>query len=272
MASEHKRWMKSVPNRIAQILGYDVLPAAMALEGDGVPRQVLNQKLPGLRWHIDYAVDECERVRLSIKPDIRIEYEAMRYGQSELLGLTQRALSIVDTAMEWAEESLLSDRGYALPAGSGHTRDDGGVSDLSDLDFTHGLSPDQLDVLRSYLDSREFAAGTVIFEEGSIGAELFILSTGQVSARTTLEHGRRMRLTTFSPGVVFGEMALLDGSTRSATAIADSDAQCMALTADSYRRLSDEHAEIALVLTRNLGHLMAERLRLTNGQLRALEA
>ncbi len=183
-----------------------------------------------------------------------------------------RCFEDIDAAMEWAEESLLSARGYALPAGSGHTCDDGGVSDLSDLDFTHGLSPDQLDVLRSYLDSREFAAGTVIFEEGSVGEELFILSTGQVSARTTLEHGRRMRLTTFSPGVVFGEMALLDGSTRSATAIADSDAQCMALTADSYRRLSDEHAEIALVITRNLGRLMAERLRLTNGQLRALEA
>ena len=135
-----------------------------------------------------------------------------------------------------------------------------------------GLSPDQLGVLRSYLDSREFAAGTVIFEEGSIGEELFILSTGQVSARTTLDHGRRIRLTTFSPGVVFGEMALLDGATRSATAIADSDAQCLVLPLASYRRLSDEHAEIALVITRNLGRLMAERLRLTNGQLRALEA
>ncbi len=178
----------------------------------------------------------------------------------------------IDAAMEWAEESLLRDRGYTPLAGSQPAHDSVGAGDLSALDVTQGLSAEQLDVLRSYLDTREFSAGTVVFEEGSVGEELFILRAGQVSARTTLEHGRRMRLTTFSPGVVFGEMALLDGAKRSATAIADSDAQCMVLTVGAYRRLSDEHAEIALVITRNLGRLMAERLRVTNAHIRALEA
>jgi hypothetical protein len=104
MASERGHWMKSVPKHIAEILGYNVLPAAQALTGDGVDKPLLSQRLPSLRHDIDHTVQECERVRLAIKPAIQAEYDAMRAGQSQLLEVTRQAQATVRTAMAWAED------------------------------------------------------------------------------------------------------------------------------------------------------------------------
>jgi CRP/FNR family cyclic AMP-dependent transcriptional regulator len=58
----------------------------------------------------------------------------------------------------------------------------------------------------------EFDVDDVIFEEGSTGRELFVVLDGNIDSKTVI--------VTLGKGEFFGEMAVIDGSARSASAIA----------------------------------------------------
>src|SRR5215217_2597533 len=65
----------------------------------------------------------------------------------------------------------------------------------------------------------EFGVDDVIFEEGSTGRELFVVLDGQVEI-AKMHGASKMVIVTLGKGEFFGEMAVIDGSARSATAIA----------------------------------------------------
>ena len=65
----------------------------------------------------------------------------------------------------------------------------------------------------------EFDVGDVIFEEGSTGRELFVVLDGKIDI-AKLDGAARTVIVTLGKGEFFGEMAVIDGSSRSATAIA----------------------------------------------------
>jgi CRP/FNR family transcriptional regulator, cyclic AMP receptor protein len=66
---------------------------------------------------------------------------------------------------------------------------------------------------------KEFDVDDVIFEEGSTGRELFVVLDGQVDIAKMNGAGKNV-IVTLGKGEFFGEMAVIDGSPRSATAIA----------------------------------------------------
>src|ERR1700737_3491214 len=65
----------------------------------------------------------------------------------------------------------------------------------------------------------EFDVDQVIFKEGSTGRELFVVLEGKVDIAKISGAGRRL-IVTLGKGEFFGEMAVIDGSSRSATAVA----------------------------------------------------
>ncbi len=65
----------------------------------------------------------------------------------------------------------------------------------------------------------EFDVGAVIFEEGSTGRELFVVLDGRIDI-VKLDGATKTLIVTLGKGEFFGEMAVIDGSARSATAIA----------------------------------------------------
>ncbi len=65
----------------------------------------------------------------------------------------------------------------------------------------------------------EFAVNEVIFEEGSTGRELFVVLDGRIDI-VKLNGASKTLIVTLGKGEFFGEMAVIDGSARSATAIA----------------------------------------------------
>ena len=65
----------------------------------------------------------------------------------------------------------------------------------------------------------DFDVGDVIFEEGSSGRELFVVLDGQIEI-AKITGGNKTVIVTLGKGEFFGEMAVIDGSSRSATAIA----------------------------------------------------
>src|SRR5215510_15490383 len=79
--------------------------------------------------------------------------------------------------------------------------------------------------------ARSFPAGTRVFHEGDRSDACYIVREG--SFRVTREHsdGRAITLATLGPGEVFGELAMLAGDLRSASAEALSDGELLALPA-----------------------------------------
>ncbi|HYW62057.1 MAG TPA: cyclic nucleotide-binding domain-containing protein [Bradyrhizobium sp.] len=67
----------------------------------------------------------------------------------------------------------------------------------------------------------EYAVGDVIFEEGSTGRELYVVLEGSVEI-AKMNGPAKTTIVTLGKGEFFGEMAVIDGSSRSATAIAAS--------------------------------------------------
>jgi CRP/FNR family transcriptional regulator len=110
---------------------------------------------------------------------------------------------------------------------------------------------------------RSFPAATRVFHEGDSSDACYIVSEG--SFRVTREHsdGRAITLATLGPGEIFGELAMLDGDRRSASAESITDGTLLALPASDVRSLLSRNPEIALKLVAGL----VRRLRQANMRL-----
>lgn len=65
---------------------------------------------------------------------------------------------------------------------------------------------------------RDFPAGAVVFEEGDPGSRMYVIQSGEVRILKIVS-GREIELARLTAGEAFGEMALLEGQPRSATAV-----------------------------------------------------
>jgi CRP-like cAMP-binding protein len=70
------------------------------------------------------------------------------------------------------------------------------------------------------LDRRHYEAGKVIFSQGQPGDVAFVVETGEVGIYKDID-GEEVKLGTVKPGGIFGEMAVIDGSPRMASAVAE---------------------------------------------------
>ena len=91
----------------------------------------------------------------------------------------------------------------------------------------------------------DYAAGAIIVQEGAPGSEMFIIDDGEVEiVRMFGEHERI--LTTLGPGDFFGEMSVLEGRPRSATARAKVACRLLPIDASTFDALLREHPEVGV--------------------------
>lgn len=131
---------------------------------------------------------------------------------------------------------------------------------LQSVPLFAGLEDDELERFSHVAVPRSFPAGTRVFHEGDNSDACYIVKSG--SFRVTREHsdGRAITLATLGAGEIFGELAMLDGDKRSASAEALTDGELLALPAGDVRGLLARHPEIALKLVAGL----VRRLRAAN--------
>jgi CRP-like cAMP-binding protein len=98
---------------------------------------------------------------------------------------------------------------------------------------------------------RRFEAGDVIFREGELGSDAYLLEEGRVRLIKKVR-GAERSLMVLKPGDLFGESALLAGTTRSSTAIALSPTIALALDHGTLQSLLDRHPAVALRLLKQL--------------------
>jgi CRP-like cAMP-binding protein len=97
-----------------------------------------------------------------------------------------------------------------------------------------------------------FAKGEVIFAEGDKGDAMYVVRSGEVA----IERGGKV-METLSGGGIFGEMALIDGSPRSATVRAKTDCEVAPINEKTFLFLVHETPFFAIAVMRTL----ADRLR-----------
>jgi len=107
---------------------------------------------------------------------------------------------------------------------------------------------------------KNYKAGTILFREKEMGSIFYIVVAGTVKVYTSNEDGEEKILNIFSDGEAFGELALLDGKPRSATAEAVEDTKVLSLTAHDFTGLLRSNFEITQGIIKEL----CSRLRETN--------
>ncbi len=168
-----------------------------------------------------------------------------------------------DAALEWAEDQVLAD---FLPAESVCHYP------IDETDLLMGLDPKELEMFRSELERLEVNRGEELIREGEESRDLYILTRGSVSIKIHLPNtNRKKRLFTFGAGVVFGEMALLDGNPRSAQVLAEKNSEVYRLTQQNFGKLCRETPGNAVKLLQNIGVVLSHRLRVRSEEVRMLE-
>ena len=167
-----------------------------------------------------------------------------------------------DHALEWAEDTLLtrhSDPALLHPEVTRITRN----TDLfAQLDLSDAQTLADAGVVRA-LQKEE-----ILFQLGDQDTFLYIVLSGSVSLQVPREMGMRaLRIATFSPGMVFGEMAFLDYAPRSATALVQEAGKVFCISRDAFDTWAQLRSDAARTVLQTLVLQLSMRMRSTTTQL-----
>jgi MFS superfamily sulfate permease-like transporter/CRP-like cAMP-binding protein len=141
---------------------------------------------------------------------------------------------------------------------------------LAQVGVLAGFSATDLKVIEPYLKRASYPAGAVVFRENEVGDEVLMVIRGTASAYLQTPN-TNIRLATFAPGTIFGELAILDEGVRSATVIADKELACRALTTSDFAALSATSPSVAIRLLAAIARELSGRLRTANRTIHQLD-
>ena len=118
--------------------------------------------------------------------------------------------------------------------------------------------------LRELLELELRPKGSVLFRKGERGGAMYLIEGGRVLIHIEDEDGREVTLADLAAGDFFGEMAILDGKPRSATATVAEDARLAVLSRRHFHEFVQRNPEVALSMLAAI----TDRLRHTDEMLR----
>jgi CRP-like cAMP-binding protein len=110
------------------------------------------------------------------------------------------------------------------------------------------------------MDSVKIAKGSILFNEGDEGEQLYVIIDGKLKLGTSSGDGRENLLSILGPGEMFGELSLFDPGPRTSTATAVTDAKLLSLSHEKVIPWLKQNPEVSLQLLTRL----SQRLRRTN--------
>ncbi len=129
------------------------------------------------------------------------------------------------------------------------------VRTLADVELFEHLGDDDRANLARVIDVRRLAAGDTLFRVGEPGESLYVVRAGEIELFIKDTAGQRIPLAIVGAGEVFGELALLDRSPRTATAIALAEAELLELDRDDLLLLFGTSPSAALRLLAAMGRM-----------------
>lgn len=137
------------------------------------------------------------------------------------------------------------------------------------IELFRSLDDEELGELLRAITPREVAAGQCIFSEGDASDAAYAIEQGQVEIVTAGEAGE-VHVADLGPGDVLGELALLDGEPRSATARAKTRVTLFRIDQREFDFLRRNLRPAAYKVIRTISLTLCERLRETNTRLKSM--
>ena len=131
---------------------------------------------------------------------------------------------------------------------------------IGSLAIAADLDPGELEILQRLLRRQELNATEVLFREGDAGDRVYTLAAGAIAIAIRGVDGERC-VVTFTPGSMFGDATVFDGTPRSATATAAEDSVVYGLSRRAIDKLAAVHPALASKVLLNLGRHLSGRLR-----------
>lgn len=151
------------------------------------------------------------------------------------------------------------------------TRDDASSAEreaqLAKVPFFDGLTREALAMIANVTTEEVHAYGTRLFQYGDPGDKLYIILEGKIRISREVGGMGEEALAVLGPGEVFGEMALLDESPRSAGALAHERCRVLVIAKDAFDDLLFLHKDLAYEVLWSCVRMLASRLRETNDKL-----
>jgi CRP/FNR family cyclic AMP-dependent transcriptional regulator len=135
------------------------------------------------------------------------------------------------------------------------------VAFLQQVPLFAELTADELHELVAVMQPIELAPGQLLWRQGQAADALHLISGGTIGIYLRQPGGTEVQLTTLGPGEVIGELPLIDGGTRSATARAVDRARLLSLSRADFAALTLRRSPTALALRRRICAVACARLR-----------
>ena len=141
---------------------------------------------------------------------------------------------------------------------------------LDDLTLFQGLSQEDRERVLPMFAPDYFPAGTVLFEQGDLAAQLYIVLEGEVSIRYKPEDGPPLIVSRVHDEGVVGWSAAIGSPTYTSAAVCTADCYVLRVRSTDLRHLCEEYPQTGSLLLERLAALIAERLRNTHPQVIAM--
>ncbi|MDM8555512.1 SLC26A/SulP transporter family protein [Desulfococcaceae bacterium HSG7] len=240
-----------------QDAGYCVLDMRHVSEIDSTGVQIILQIVRKIKKHkgqliISYLSDNPGLLSAFKAPEVVKEIKA------------EDLFPDTDHALEFAEDVLL--RKYQLE------KETFEEIPLAKMDIVDGFIQEEIETLSNTLSEAVFKKGEQIIREGDRSRDIFFLLSGEASVKIRIGGSDRLkRMVTYSPGVIFGEVAFLDGSPRAAGVWVDEDARVHILSYEKFLLLQEESPQVAVKLALNIAREQSLNLRRCSQEVRMLE-
>jgi CRP/FNR family transcriptional regulator/CRP/FNR family cyclic AMP-dependent transcriptional regulator len=137
---------------------------------------------------------------------------------------------------------------------------------LSSLTLFADLEPEQLEQISLRVHQRTFALGVTLFHQDMPGTMLYMIESGSVRVISIGRTGQELTLNVLGPGEIFGELSILDGQQRSATAITLAPTVVWLLSQADLREFMSEYPPVNQAMMQ----ILVERVRSTARRLEAM--
>ena len=137
---------------------------------------------------------------------------------------------------------------------------------FSEIPIFKELNADDTEILSKFLFPKELPMGGLVCKEGQHGSFLSFVASGELEIVKTLD-GKEVTISTITEGDSLGEMALIDGLTRSATVRAKKPSTILILRRDDFNKLLIQHPEVGIKILKGIARLLSLNLRKASAQI-----
>lgn len=145
------------------------------------------------------------------------------------------------------------------------------VDILKQIPLLSTLTKRELKTISKFAYERIFEPNEFVFQAGQPGAAMFIIKEGEVKIVKKNAEQEYIEIARLQKGDIFGELALLDSSPRSAGALVSEPTKAIAIFREDLNKLLETHPEIGGKIMLHLAVITGKRLKDTTNQLIQME-